>query len=177
MAENILGADEREAFEDWAIEQPQVMAEEDCFARYKDRYEISVVQNLWLAWQARAALAAPAVVVSAEPVAASHMLPRGWTAGQLDADTFFLKKLGVGAGSFGKNDERARISVVAEFLSEMLATPVGTDAVDALIQARAAIRWLTFGEKEADGSAPRVSDVLAQIDAALASTRPSKGAA
>lgn len=55
------GADDREAFEDWAIEQPRVASEEDCFARspYGARpYEYGTVQSLWLAWQARAALAA-----------------------------------------------------------------------------------------------------------------------
>lgn len=53
---------ERERFEAWAVEQPRVTQHEDCFARSpygERRYEYGDVQSLWLAWQARAALASP----------------------------------------------------------------------------------------------------------------------
>lgn len=45
----------REAFEAWAVEQPRVAANEDCFAKSPygaQRYEFGEVQSLWLSWQA-----------------------------------------------------------------------------------------------------------------------------
>ncbi len=63
----------RQQFEDWAIEQPRVAAEDDCFSLDKrsDRYASGLVQSLWLAWKAALASA------PAQPVAQIEQRPSG----------------------------------------------------------------------------------------------------
>ena len=63
-APTVQASGEREAFEEWAVEQPRVTQHEDCFATMpygERRYTWGDVQSLWLAWQARAALSQSAV--------------------------------------------------------------------------------------------------------------------
>lgn len=190
MAENNLGPDEREKFEAWI---KQDGGDLDTFGSGSNmHYSKSAVNNAWTGWKtrahiaARAALAAPAVVVSAEPVAAGAlpMIPE-------DVLTYIHAYGDSRADDDGFSGIRIAEAILAiRRWARTLATPVGPDAVDARDGERyrflrdGGISELPFEDYSAN---PRVLEdsivdtAMARLGmggrtAALAST-PSKGAA
>lgn len=185
--EPTLGADERELFEKNELEVR--FAAKDSLRRYgpdDDEYMLPLTQARWQGWQARAALAAPAVVVSAEPV----VFALRWAEDpRLNLSTVFDTEL-----EAKEYAEKCLSSAEIVPLYTQPATPVDPDAVDARDAAR--YRWLR-DHSDPDGEITGLScsehdfndwgnpftryfrgpELDAKVDAALASTKPSKGAA